>query len=325
MQRILIVKTSSLGDVVHNLPIVTDMHRFFEPAELIVDWVVEEAYAELPAMHPGVSRVLPVALRRWRTDWFGATVKAERAAFRQKVCEVAYDAVLDTQGLLKSALLARSARLVDGGLRIGANWRGAREPLASLFYNRRMAVDAGLHAVERLRSLAASGLDYPVVGGPDFGLQVPQRTFDWLPHPAYAVMLHATSRAEKSWPADRWVTLGRRLAASNIVPVFVWGSPGEEVVARELAAQISDAIVPPRMRLSELAALLDGARVVVGVDTGLTHLAAALGSRVVALFGATPRWRFAPYWNPIAVSLGDDGVQPALAEVAASLQGLGVL
>lgn len=325
MQRILIVKTSSLGDVVHNLPVVTDMLRFSEPGQLVIDWVVEEAYAELPRMHPGVARVLPVALRRWRTDWFGPEVKAERAAFRTVLNEQSYDFVLDTQGLLKSALLARMARLNSNGARIGANWNTVREPLASLFYHRRYAIDQRRHAVERLRDLIGRALDYPVIGTPDFGLQLPPAQFEWLPHPAYAVLVHPTSRAEKGWPPHLWVTLGRRLAASNITPVLTWGTPQEELVARALAREIPDAIVPPRMNLAKVAVLLDGARVVVGVDTGLTHLAAALGARVVALFGATPRWRFAPYWNPSAVSLGDAGVQPGMAEVAGALQGLGVL
>jgi len=325
MQRILIVKTSSLGDVVHNLPVVTDMLRFSEPGQVQIDWVVEEAYASLPRMHPNVTRVLPVALRRWRNDWFGPETKRERAAFRAVLEEVAYDAVIDTQGLLKSALVARMAKLAPGGVRIGATWGTAREPLASLFYHRRLKIDLHRHAVERLRDIVGRALDHPVIGTPDFGLRVPDAHFDWLPHPAYAVLVHPTSRSEKSWPPHQWVTLGRRLAASNITPVLTWGSPSEELVARALAREIPDAIVPPRLDLPQVAALLDGARVVIGVDTGLTHLAAALGARVVALFGATPRWRFAPYWNPIAVSLGDDGQQPGMAEVAGALQGLGVL
>lgn len=325
MPRILIVKTSSLGDVVHNLPVVTDIQRAFPPGHFTIDWVVEEAYADLPRQHPGVSRVLPVALRRWRNDWFGATVKRERAAFLELLQQEAYDVVLDTQGLIKSALIARSARLAPGGVRIGATWDTAREPLASLLYHRRRPVDTALHAVERLRGLAAGALDYPVIGSPDFGLAASSRDFEWLPHPVYAVFLYATARLEKSWPASHWAVLGKRLAATNTVTVFPWGTAAEHELATQIAAQVPDAIVAPRLQLDELSSLFAKARIVIGVDTGLTHLAAALGSRVLALFSATPRWRFAPYWNPTAVSLGDEGEPPSLGQVAGTLQGLGIL
>jgi len=325
MQRILIVKTSSLGDVVHNLPVVTDMQRAYGPGHYTVDWVVEEAYADLPRMHTGVTRVLPVALRRWRTDWLGEDVRRERAAFRELLGQESYDVVLDTQGLMKSALLARVARLNAGGVRVGASWNTVREPLASLFYHKRFPLDTEMHAVERLRGLAAQALGYPVVGTPDFGLRPAARTFEWLPHPAYAVLLYATARSEKRWPLEHWAVLGRRLAATNTITVLPWGSAGELETARKLAAEIPDAIVAPALGLTDLGTLLGGARVVVGVDTGLTHYAAALGARVVTLFNATPRWQFAPYWSATAVSIGDEGEQPGLAQVAGTLQGLGIL
>lgn len=325
MQRILIVKTSSLGDVVHNLPVVTDMQRAYGPGHFTVDWVVEEAYADLPRMHAGVARVLPVALRRWRKDWLGDAARRERAAFRELLNQQSYDVVLDTQGLMKSALLARLARLNPDGLRVGASWNTVREPLASLLYHKRFPLDTELHAVERLRGLAAAALGYPVVGAPDFGLSVAHQPFDWLPHPAYAVLLFATARSEKRWPLDHWAVLGRRLAATNTITVLPWGSSNELDTARKLAEQIPDAIVAPALGLASLGALLGGARVVVGVDTGLTHYAAALGARVVTLFNATPRWQYAPYWSPLAVSIGDEGAQPGLAQVAGTLQGLGIL
>jgi len=324
MQRILIVKTSSMGDVIHNMPVIADLHAAFGPGQVAIDWVVEEAYAELPQMHAGVARVLPVALRRWRKQWLSRQACRERSLFRDQLREVSYDAVLDTQGLLKSALLARVARLNPDGARIGAGWGSAREPLASLFYQRRYPVDARLHAVERLRALAAQAFAYQVEGKPDFGLRTPTAQFAWLQHANYAVLLHATSRAEKSWPADRWTALGGKLAAAGIHAVLPWGSPAEQAAARTLADAIPGALVAPKLSLGKAAALMAGARAVIGVDTGLTHLAATLDVPVVALFGATARWRFAPYWSPRAVSLGDAGVQPQAEAVGAALIELGV-
>lgn len=325
MQRILIVKTSSMGDVIHNLPVIADLHAAFGAGQITIDWVVEEAYAELPQMHSGVARVLPVALRRWRKSWFSRSVCRERDHFRSQLREFPYDAVLDTQGLLKSALLARAARLTPDGVRIGAAWGSAREPLAALFYQRRYPVDARLHAVERLRSLAAQAFEYQVEGLPTFGLRMPPAQFPWLQHADYAVLLHATSRAEKTWPVKRWATLGAQFAAAGIHAVLPWGSAAEQIAARALADTIPGALVAPRLTLAKAAALMAGARAVVGVDTGLTHLAATLDVPVVALFGATARWRFAPYWSARAVSLGDAGVQPEAAAVVAALQELAVL
>lgn len=324
-KRLLIVKTSSMGDVVHNLPVVSDILR--AQPEWSIDWVVEEAYAQLPAMHPGVRRVLPVAVRRWRKNWFDATVRCERKAFLHALRSQAYDAVIDTQGLLKSAIIARCASLRGDGWRAGADRFTAREGLASWLYQRRFPVDAQLHAVERLRSLVSQALDYPVSGLPEFGLAVAPSRSPWLPGAGSApwvVLLHATSRAEKSWPEAHWVELGQWLASQGCVAVLPWGSGAEHQAAEAIAVRIPGACVAPRLDLREAAGVLVGARAVVGVDTGLTHLAAALGVPVVALFGATPRWRFAPYWSPCAVSLGDAGVQPDVAATRAALLGLGV-
>ena len=351
MPRILVIKTSSMGDVIHNLPIVADLHRARPDA--IVDWVVEEAYIDLVRMHPGVANVIPIALRRWRAEGLGAATREERHAFRAQLREHAYDVVLDTQGLLKSALIARSARLAEGGVRAGFSFGLVREGLARLFYDRGYRVDRHLHAVERLRALAAAALGYAgtELGMPQFGLHVPPQRFEWLgeaepdaPEPSasdalcvspaprrYVVLLYATARAEKAWPPERWKELIHSLDQAGIVPVLPWGNAAEEAMARGLAldsAAPNGAIVAPRLSLTEAAALLAGASGVVGVDTGLTHLSAALDVRTVGLFGATPRWRYAPYWTPRAINLGNFGelgAQPSVAAVADALRRLGVL
>lgn len=339
MSRLLIVKTSSMGDVIHNLPVVADIRR--ERPELVVDWLVEEAYAELVGLARGVDRVLPVAFRRWRRNPGDPAMREERRAFSAALRSRRYDVVLDTQGLVKSAWLARRARLAPGGHRVGFSTGLAREPLARLFYDRGHAVDPRLHAVERMRALAAAALGYAKhpLGPPRFDIDVPVRAFAWLPASPtarHAVLLHATARPEKAWPHEYWVALIARLAAAAVTPVLPSGTAVEREAAEALVREASRSLAPdgvrpivaPPLSLPDVAALLASASVVVGVDTGLLHLAAALRTPTVGLFGATPRWRYAPYWSDRAVNLGgfgELGAQPAVSDVIDGLVQLDVL
>ncbi len=277
MRRILFVKTSSLGDVVHNCPAVSDVAHAAPGAA--IDWVVEESFAGIPALHPQVRRTIPVAVRRWRGSLWQPHVWSEMRAFRRALREERYDLVIDTQGLLKSALLARAAR----GERHGMDAASAREPVAARFYEVRHAVARGQHAVDRNRQLAAAALGSAVPAGCDYGLRVGAA----LPlemHAPYAVLLTMTSRTDKLWPEDQWIELGRLLAARGWRSLLPWGSTEEKARAGRIAAGIGDALVPRRMELAELAGLLGGARGVAGVDTGLTHLAAALGTPSVGIY-----------------------------------------
>jgi heptosyltransferase-1 len=324
--RIALIKTSSMGDVIHALPVVTDILAA-RPGTRI-DWVVEEGFAELPRLHPGVGEVIPVAVRRWRSALGQSATWGEIRAARARLRAGSYDLALDLQGLVKSAMVARWT----GAPIAGFSRTSAREPLAALAYAHRYDVSADLHAIERLRSLAAQALGYRAEGGPRFALAAPALELAWRPAGSYAVFLHATSRAEKQWPAERWVELGRALLGRGVSVVLPWGGQVEQAAAQALADGIGAAAmgeaapsvcVAPRMSLSECARLLADARAVVGVDTGLTHLSAALDSRTVALFAATPAWRFGPYWTPRARNLGEDGTWPQAGEVLAALDGLG--
>lgn len=319
--RIALIKTSSMGDVIHALPVVSDLLGV-DPA-IRIDWVVEEAFAELPRLHPGVADVVPIAIRRWRRDWFGAAVRAERRAARDRLRASPYDLVLDLQGLIKSAWVARWAT----GPRAGFSFRCAREPLAALFYDRRFSVDMSRHAIERLRELAGAALSTRFEGLPRFGLRAPTPEQCGLPDlaggNAYAVALHATSRADKRWPEPSWEVLIRCLGDAGLTVVLPWGSESERADAERLAAPHPAARVAPRLSLAQCAALLARARCVVGVDTGLTHLACALDVPSVALFAATPAWRFGPYWTERAVGLGDDGHWPTPAAVIDALARVG--
>jgi heptosyltransferase-1 len=303
-----------MGDVIHNLPVVTDIHSHIPDAQ--IDWVVEESFAGIPKLHPGVSEVIPVALRRWRKSLLSGTNYAEMRAFKQRLQQTDYDLVLDTQGLIKSALIAGFAR----GTRCGYDWGSAREPLASLRYQRKYHVAPTLHAVERNRQLAAQALGYASFTQVDYGIQAPALQLPWLPGHPYAVLLHATSRDDKLWPESRWVEMGQYFRQRGVKCVLPWGSNAEHQRSIRLQAMIAEAVVPPAQRLDELAVLLAGARVVLGVDTGLSHLAAALKVPVVALYCGSDPALTGVYASGVAINLGSAGNPPALTAVIGAVE-----
>lgn len=312
MKSILLVKTSSLGDVVHNLPVLSDIRSAYPDA--VIDWVVEEAFAAIPALHPAVRSVLSVAIRRWRSQWWRRQTRDEVRTFLQRLRAQAYDAVVDTQGLLKSALITRAVH----GARFGLDWRSAREPLA-LLYDRTFSVPWTLHAVERNRALAAQALGY-VLPPLDYGIRVAPVKFSWLPAERYAVLLHATSAERKLWPEARWVEIGGRLSLGGACCVLPWGNAAERDRSARLAAQLPGAIVPPALRLDEVAGLVAGARAVIGVDTGLTHVAAALGVPTVGIYCATDPASTGLYGCARAVNIGGVGRPPQGAEITTALE-----
>jgi lipopolysaccharide heptosyltransferase I len=280
MRRLLFVKTSSLGDVVHNCPAVSDAACAWPDAA--IDWVVEEAFADVAAMHEKVQRVIPVAVRRWRSALFSAHTWREIGEFWRALRERHYDRVIDTQGLLKSALLARAAN----GERHGMDAASAREPLAARFYDVRHAVATAQHAVERNRQLVAAALGTPLPADCTYGLRAEGAPPIELPA-RYAVLLTMTSRADKLWPEEQWVELGRRLAEDGMPAVLPWGSAEEKARAERIAASVRGAVVPRRLSVAELARVLGRSQGVAGVDTGLTHLAAALGVPAAGIYLST--------------------------------------
>ncbi|MCX7890828.1 MAG: lipopolysaccharide heptosyltransferase I [Burkholderiales bacterium] len=313
MPEILLVKTSSLGDVVHNLPVASDIRRHVPAAA--IDWVVEEAYAPLVRLHPAVREAIPVAIRRWRRHLGSVATWRELARLRGRLRERTYDAVIDTQGLVKSALIVRRAR----GTKHGYSAATVREPLAARAYDVTHDVPRGAHAVERNRQLAAAALGYRLDGAPDYGLRITAS-----PPVAvagrYSVLLHATSRADKLWPEARWQSLGVKLASAGLTCVLPWGSVEELERSRRLAAAIPGAIVPPAMALDAAAALLAHAAAVVGVDTGLVHLAVAAGAPTVAVFAGSDPALTGVYGSPRARNVGGPGASPAVEEVVATLR-----
>ena len=308
MTRILIVKTSSLGDVVHNLPTISDIARAVPDAQ--IDWIVEDSFSAIPALHKHVARVIPVTLRRWRAGWWRREVRNEVDAFRRELRETAYDAVVDTQGLLKSALVTWSAR----GRRCGLDWKSSREPL-SFLYDETYRVSWDISAVERNRSLAAQALRYTPNGQVAYGIAAPEMEVSWLTRDRYVVLIHATSARSKLWREAHWIELGKQLTSRGLTCVLPWGSPQEHARSVRLSRAIGGSIVPPAWSLTELASIFVRAKYAIGVDTGLTHLAGALGVPTIGIYTATDPAQTGLYGCARAVNVGARRRPPAPDEV----------
>ena len=305
------MKTSSLGDVIHHCPAVSDAARHVPGLE--IDWVVEEAFVEIAAMHSRVRRVIPVAMRRWRNALWNPSVWSEIGVFRRSLANQHYDIVVDSQGLLKSAVICRLA----SGTVHGMDRSSAREPMAAVCYDVTHEVAKNLHAIERNRRLTAKALGYAAQGSPVYGLGIPDQP------PAsreaqFGVLLTMSSRSEKLWPDALWIELGRALGTRLLLP---WGSAGERLRAQSIAAAIPGAVVPERMSFRELGKLFVQSSFVIGVDTGLAHLAVALGVPTIGIFcGTEPALYGLSSASSKALSLGGVGRSPSVAEVLDALK-----
>ncbi|MCS6766594.1 MAG: lipopolysaccharide heptosyltransferase I [Candidatus Protistobacter heckmanni] len=325
--RILLIKVSSLGDVVHAMPVVRDILAAHPQAR--IDWVVEEGFVDLVSLVRGVDGIIPFALRRWRKTPFSARTRSEFMAFRARLRRERYDCVIDAQGLVKTALIGAMARGPVAGL--GNRTEGSGyEPLAKLFYDRCIRIEPHIHVITRGRELAARALGYALPETLDFGMRAePLPEFTGPDMPPYVALVHATSRADKGWPADHWIALGAELAAAGYRLVLPWGGAAEKEAAQALAdglaAKGARAEVLPKMNLRHIAGLLAGAAAVVGVDTGLIHMAAALDRPTVELYNFDTAWRTGGFWSARVVNLGGAGRTPSVSEVRGSLRGLGLL
>lgn len=312
--KILIVKSSSMGDIIHALPVAHDIREAMPDAE--IHWVAEESFQDIPWLAPAVTKVHVQAFRRWRKSWLSSATRREVAAFRQALAAERYDVVLDIQGLLRSALVCRWT----GRPSIGYTRRTVREPIASFFYSRHLDLPEEMGAVLRYRTAAAEALGYPLRGGDAvFGLDAKAEPVPAMATP-YAAMAVNTSRDEKLWPEAHWVTLCRELLARGLPSVFYWGSAVEEERVRRIAAQVEGAVVAPRAPLAAVAAGLKGASLTVGVDTGLSHLAAALGCPSVGIFVSTPLETLRLFGDGPVESLGGVGKVPGADEVLAAAE-----
>ena len=311
--RILLVKTSSLGDVIHNLPVASDLRRQFP--EAVIDWCVEESFADIPRMHPAIAEVIPVVIRRWRKSLFSASTWHEIKRFRKQLGQTKYDAVLDTQGLIKSGLIT----FFTQGRCYGYAAEVAREPLASYFYDKTFVIPPNAHAVERNRWLSAAAFDYPVDLPLDYGIAAPELSFPWLTSTRHAVLLTATSRDDKLWNEDRWIAIARHLLDHGLTPVLPSGSAVERQRAERIAASAAGAIAAPPLSLHQLTALIGHASLAIGVDTGLVHLATALNVPTIALYIATDPALTGVHGTRNYRNLGGPGRAPSVPDVQAAI------
>ncbi|MEP6565401.1 MAG: lipopolysaccharide heptosyltransferase I [Mesorhizobium sp.] len=314
--KVLIVKTSSMGDVIHTFPAVEDARR--NRPDLSLDWCVEEAFAGIVALHPAIGKIHTVAIRRWRKTLFGGSTWRDAAELRRSLRDCRYDLVIDAQGLLKSALVAKQAAAPIAGF----DRSSAREPSAILFYDRRYAVPRDLHAIERTRRLFGLALGYE----PDFstlvpGIQPPPGGVTGIAGKT-AFLLHGTSREDKKWPVGDWIETARILVEGNMTPVTTWSNASEKAVAEAIAAAVPQAVVVPKSPLAEIAAIIGRSSLVIGADTGLTHLASAFGLPTVAIFLATEPGLTGPRGPFSSTLLATPGDSVTPAEVIAEAEKL---
>ena len=327
--KVLLVKLSSLGDILHNLPIVWDLRARLPEAQ--IDWVVEEAYVHLltPLLSrdgfKGIDRIIPFGLRRWKKNLFTLTTWKKFFAFRKTLQATTYDVLIETQGLLKSAIVCslakRSSGAVVAGLANATEFSGY-EPLARSFYNQSVQVPTQCHAVDRSRWVMCSALDWTLLDRSDapqfyskeFVASIPKATVEDLKTP-YILCFHSTAREAKRWSNEGWVTLGRDLSARGYQLVFPWGNATEKAVSQSLAAQIPGSLVPRAFSIEDAFSVIAGAALTVGVDTGLTHLAAVLDKPTIEIYCDSPRWKTEGYWSGRILNVGDIQNPPSIQEV----------
>lgn len=317
MKRILLVKTSSLGDVIHNLPVVSDMLNHHANAK--IDWVVEEAFADIPKLHPKVNNVFTVAIRRWRKHLLHKETWSEIATVKKQIAQQPYDLIIDTQGLLKSAVITSFAQ----GIKIGMDKTTAREPLASYFYDQKYAISRNQHAVTRNRELVALACNYEKPSNaPEYGIAPDDVTLALTLPKKFVIGLHATSKDSKLWPTAQWIALAEALAELHCHLVLPWASEAEHQRAQTIATNHDNVMVLPKLSIAQLANIIQQAWVAVGVDTGLSHLSAALSIPTVAIYTDT---------NPTltgvmaatdsqAINLGGVNQIPAITSVLDAIQ-----
>jgi heptosyltransferase I len=305
-KRILVVKLSSLGDVVHAMPAVQDLRRAFPGVQ--IDWVVERAFAPLVQRCEGVNQVIACELRQWRKAPLAAHTRHAWNAFRSELQAQRYDAIIDLQGLSKSALVSWLARTSPAGRRYGlANQTqgSSFEAPARWVADVAIEIEPHVHAVQRSRILCAAGLGYALEGAPRFGLQPGQQAATPLPHPVQGnnsfgprkplvALVHGSSRADKQWPLANWIALGQQLNHAGFAVALAHGSAQEKADSEKIATALSDAWVWPSMALDAVTDTMAKCAGVIGVDSGLSHIAVALDVPHVQIYNFDTAWRTGP-------------------------------
>ena len=339
----LLVKLSSLGDVLHNLPIVWDIREHYPKAT--IDWVVEELYVDLlkpiqsTDTFKGIDRIIPIGLRRWKKNILSVTHWQELKQFIHTLKQDQYDVIIDSQGLMKSAVVSKCAYRSQFGRITGlanATKFSGYEPLARMFYSDSVAVPRQCHAVDRSRYLLSSALDvapitrtsiprfYPESFVKDLTNQnlSPEITMD-LKTP-YVLCFHASARAAKQWGIQGWIAVGNFLLKRGLHPVFPWGSPHEKQISQQIIKGIGSGggILPSSYSIKQYFEIISHARLTIGVDTGLTHLAAVMGHPTIEIYCDSPIWKTEGYWSNKVINLGDIGQPPSIKSVLNGIERL---
>jgi len=330
--KILLVKLSSLGDVLHNLPILWDLRARLPGAQ--IDWVVEEGYVHLlePLLSrdgfKGIDHIIPFGLRRWKKNLLKPSTWQQFFAFKKQLQATQYNYIIETQGLLKSALVCalanKSSDTVIAGLANATQFSGY-EPIAKSFYNQCVQVPIDCHAVDRSRRVMCSALDWPLLERTNTPLFYPESFTDALPEKKiegikspYVLCFHSTAREAKRWSTKNWITLGKALSTRGYQVVLPWGNSSEKAVSEEIAKQIPGSFVPPAFSIGDAFSVIAHAALTVGVDTGLTHLAAVLGKPTVEIYCDSPIWKTEGYWAKNIYNVGDIGTPPSASEVVSA-------
>ena len=341
--KFLLVKLSSLGDVLHNLPIVWDIRQQYPQAQ--IDWVVEEAYVDLlkPLQSAnnfkGIDRIIPIGLRRWKRNIFSfqnwqelfqliCTLKAEK-----------YDEIIDFQGIIKSALVARLAGKNLGGKVTGlanATEYSGYEPLARIFYDESVQVPKKSHAVDRSRYLLSSAISISLISRTSPINFYPSNFIGQLTKPIdqsaqlklgdlkkpYVLCFHATAREAKKWGQESWVVIGQYLIKKGLIPILPWGNLAEKMVSQKISAEVGGSIVPPAYSIHDYFQIIGQASLSIGVDTGLTHLSAVLYRPTIEIYCDSPVWKTEGYWSEKIINLGDMGKPPPVQVVLQAIDQL---
>ncbi|WP_370624055.1 lipopolysaccharide heptosyltransferase I [Polynucleobacter sp. AP-Feld-500C-C5] len=323
------MKLSSLGDVLHNIPILWDIRSRFPNAQ--IDWVVEEGYVHLltPLLgrdgFRGIDRIIPFGLRRWKKSLFSGKSWSEFFAFKAVLQEVNYDVVIETQGLLKSALVCTLVKKNHGAVVAGlanATEFSGYEPLARAFYNHLVQVPFRCHAVDRSRYVTCSALNLPLIDRSEKVQFYPVSYVDEIGigkalklQKPYILFFHSTAREAKRWANTNWVLLGKKLSDLGYLIVLPWGSTPEKNISNELSVQIPGSLVPSAFSIEEAFSVIANSALVVGVDTGLTHMAAVLNKPTVEIYSDSPRWKTEGYWSENIRNVGDIQKPPTVEDV----------
>lgn len=283
--RILVIKISSMGDIIHTLPAITDASNAIPNA--LFDWVVEETFSEIPTWHPFVDQVIPIKLRFWKNQWYKLNSWKEYHKCIRQLNTKKYDAIIDAQGLLKTSLFI--THKITYGTKHGMNFYSAKEGISSLFYHKNYYINKMQHAIERIRQLFSFSLKYTLplnLGQYNIRHNFNSKTKFYNLSP-YLIFFHATTQPEKHWPELNWYMLIKYAINSGYQIKIPFWTIHEELFVKRLKDHFSEIIILSKLTLNQIAMQIIESRATISVDTGLSHLSAALNCPNLTLYGPT--------------------------------------